>query len=413
MEKEIYIDNIKETSLIISASKIDSVKMRDITKKAVRVYDKDSIGVAGAVGDMDMKDIEEAAKINLKNNISYPYEISKDLSVNVDASKKLFSEKEFVKEGEELIKKLSEENNDFIFSNKISLMERNTSLSNSKNLDLKYRDKCVALEIIFKEKASTNIFDGFVGYEGRDYDREEFLKASREYLKAYKNQVELPHEGKLPVMVSLDSEGSLFTKMFSTDLNGRIYESKGSIFSGKKGEKLFSDDFTLYQTKNPEDVILEPFFDMEGTVNKNYTYALIENGVLKSPYTDKKTAKEFLVTNTGAASCDYDGVPTIAAPSFSIKKSDKTIKELLKGEVGVLVYVVSGGDFTAAGDFATPVQLAFLYDGEKIIGRLPQIQISSNIYKMYNEDFRGLSKDSMFKLYKNGLLIMDMDVKKM
>lgn len=31
-----------------------------------------------------------------------------------------------------------------------------------------------------------------------------------------------------------------------------------------------------------------PFFDAEGVVNNEYRYALIEKGVINTPYTDKK-----------------------------------------------------------------------------------------------------------------------------
>lgn len=412
MNKEIYINNIKETSLIISASKVDSVKMRDITKKAVRVYDDEYIGIAGAVGEVPLEDLEKKAKENIKNKIPYNCEISKDKCLNIDKRSEIIKDTEFLSEGEALIERLSTEYEDFIFSNKITMMERNTTLSNDQNLNLSYKDKAVTFELIFKEKSSASVFDGFIAYQGRTYSREDFLDMSSQILKAYRNKVELPFEGKQKVGVYMDYTNDLFLKIFSTDLNGINFKTGGSIFSEKIGEKLFNENFTLMQSRNPKDVYLEPYFDMEGTVLDDFSYNLIENGVLISPFTDKKTALTYNLKNTSAASGGYDEVPTLSAPVLTVKPSDKTIKELFNGEKGVLVYVASGGDYTSSGKFGTPVQLAFLFDGEHIIGRLPEVQISGDVYEMFNKDFLGVSSDSLFNTEGGKIMVMDMDVKK-
>ncbi len=413
MKKEIYIDNMKETSLIISASKVDSVKMRDITKKSVRMYDGNFIGIAGGVGEVSIEDLQKKARENIKNKIPYNSEISKDKHIEIDKSNNIMDDKEFLLEGEKLLSELVKENEDFIFSNKITMAERTTNLINDQNLDLRYKDKSMYFEIIFKEKSSSSIFDGYVAYEGRNYNREDFLNMSSKVLKGYKNQVDLPYEGKFKVGVFMDSCEQLFLKIFSKELNGRIFAEGGSLFSNKLGEKLFNDDFTLIESRNPDDVYLQPFFDMEGTVLKDYSSNLIKNGVLISPYTDKKTSKKYNIKNTGSASGDYDEVPTLIQPNLTVKAGNKTLKELFGGEKGILLYIASGGDFTSSGQFGTPVQLAFLYDGENIIGRLPEIQVSSDVYKMFNDDYLGVCSDSLFNMNGGKVMVMNMDVKKM
>ncbi|MFD3156873.1 metallopeptidase TldD-related protein [Haloimpatiens sp. FM7330] len=413
MKKEKYVDNMKETSLIISASKIDSVKIKDITKKSVRIYDGGYIGIAGGIGEVSTEELEKKAKENIKNKIPYEYEISKDKCISIDKTSEGMNDKELLSEGEELLSRLCKENEDFIFSHKITMMERSTSLSNDENLNLSYKDKSICTELIFKEKSSSSIFDGFIGYEGRKYNREQYLNMASRILKAYKNEVSLPLEGKYKVGVYMDSCEELFLQIFSKDLNGRTFKKGGSIFSEKTGKKLFNENFTLMQTKNPKDVCLQPYFDMEGTVTEDYSYNLIENGVLLSPYTDKKTSKLYNLKNTAAASGNYDEVPTLGVPTLKVKPSNKTLKELFNGEEGILVYIASGGDYTSSGKFGTPVQLAFLFDGEHIIGRLPELQISSDVYKMFNEDFLGVCSDSLFGLEGGKVMVMNMDVKNM
>ncbi|SCG81716.1 hypothetical protein DW1_0095 [Proteiniborus sp. DW1] len=73
------------------------------------------------------------------------------------------------------------------------------------------------------------------------------------------------------------------------------------------------------------------------------------------------------------------------------------------------VLIASGGDFTAEGVFGTPVQLAFLTDGERLIGRLPELTISGDVYTMFGDDFIGRSEDKAFVGQK--ALAINLDVK--
>jgi PmbA protein len=196
---------------------------------------------------------------------------------------------------------------------------------------------------------------------------------------------------------------------FFTDLNGRMLGTGASMFAGKIGEKLFADDFSLCVTRNPL-AHYECFFDAEGTVLPNDSFALIENGVLKSPYAAKKVAKQFGYGVTGSAAGEYDSVPDGSPGSITVKSSSKTIKELLGGRKAILSVFTSGGDFTPQGEFASPMQAAYVFDGERLYGRLPQIAVRSNIYDMFGKDFIGQSCDGNSPNSPFRYLAVDMDV---
>ncbi len=144
-------------------------------------------------------------------------------------------------------------------------------------------------------------------------------------------------------------------------------------------------------------------------VNPDYKYTLIENGKIITPYTDKKTAAQFNLPLTGSASADYDKVPTLEPRNLKVRTSDKNLKELLNGELGVLVLIASGGDFTQEGVFGTPVQLAFLTDGEKLLGRLPELKVSGELYSMFGEDYIGKSKDKALLGQRSLVFKLDVD----
>lgn len=407
MIKEKYIINEKEITINIVQTEIKSIRKKDITKTGFRVYDNGYIGVAGAVGKVDEAELEKRAIENLKLQIPYPYEPSTNNIELLDYRRKTFSDEDFVKEIEELLYILRSEFSDFIFSNNAAIQEMDVRLSNDKGLDLSHKDRFVVLQFVIKEKSSVNVFDAFATFVDREYSREKVLNIIRDTLTAYRNPVKLPKEGKLPIVFA--SDDLLPLKKIIEELNGYKVGTGASLFKDFIGEKKFSENFTLYQSAEEEDITGQTFFDAEGVVNKGYKYALIENGRIVSPYTDKKTASQFNLPLTGSASAEYDKVPSLAPKYLKIASSGKTLKELLNGQLAVAVLIASGGDFTAEGVFGTPVQLAFLTDGERLIGRLPELTISGDVYTMFGDDFIGRSEDKAFVGQK--ALAINLDVK--
>jgi len=389
--KEKYINSIKEISLNVVQTDIKSIRKKDITKTGLRVYDNGFIGIAGAIGKYDEADLKKRAIENLKLEIPYPYEPSSNLVKNLDLREKIFSDEEFVEEVDMLLKILREEFPDFSFSNNIYIQEFETRLINDVGLDLCHIDRAAIAALVIKDKNSVNIFDAVYSYVDRKWNRDIILNGIREMLNAYRNKVELPKKGKMPVVFF--EEDTLPLMKLIQELNGVKVGTGASLFKDYIGQKKFNDNFTLYQSSEIDEVTGVEFFDAEGVVNPDYKYTLIENGRIISPYTDKKTANKYNLPLTGSASCEYDKVPTLAPRNIKVKSSDYTLKELLNGELAVVVLIASGGDFTQEGVFGTPVQLAFLTDGERLIGRLPELKISGEIYSMFGDDFIGKSKD--------------------
>ncbi|NLI02230.1 MAG: peptidase U62, partial [Candidatus Fermentibacter daniensis] len=69
-------------------------------------------------------------------------------------------------------------------------------------------------------------------------------------------------------------------------------------------------------------------------------------------------------------------------------------------------------DFTPQGAFATPVQLAMLHDGTRFVGRLPELRISSHLFRMFGDDWMGQSADDISAFYDSPSMVMRMDVEK-
>ncbi|MFY9176333.1 MAG: metallopeptidase TldD-related protein [Caldicoprobacterales bacterium] len=385
MEKEFITIREKETAVRIQNTNINAIRTKDIVKKGLRVYKDGKIGISGAIGDIFDQALVDNAIENLSADISYPYDLSANLKDHRNYSKEKISSNELANLAEEILKRLREEYSDFDFSESINTKEITVSMKNTQGLDLEYKDAYMALGLILKEKKSANVFDGFLQYYGRSFDKDKFWQFNEELLAAYRKKVSLPEGETLPVFMFDFSELDNF---LSRSLNGELYATGSSLFSNKMGEKLFNEKITIQQNRDPFHSA-QPFFDMEGVVLEGDSYNLIEKGRLVNVYTDKRTAHTYNLPHTGAASGAYDGMPTLMRAPLRFVVDSDDIKAALNGQMAILVAVCSGGDFTSDGSFAAPVQVGFLFDGQRIIGKLPEFTMRSHLYKLLGEDYIG------------------------
>lgn len=407
MIREYYRSKENDITINVVNSKIESIRNKNIEKTGLRVYSKGLIGVAGAIGAYSDDELYKEALEALNKNIEYPAAHSSDLAISGDYRTEILSPEKLREEIDALLSELRERQPDFIFSNKVSLTEIQSSLSNDDGLCLEYADRAISVEIVFKEKTSSSVFDGFVGSQERKYDKKLILDEFDFYLNGYKERASLSGKGRYPIVFA--SEAAPINK-FLTDLNADVFAQGGSIFSGKSGQKLFSDSFTFGQNLDPERAYNVPFFDAEGTVNKDHNFSFIEKGVLKAPYCDKKTAYKYGLKPTGSAAASYDGVPQSSLIRPYIERTSDSVKSLLGDQPGIFALVFSGGDFTPKGDYATPVQLGFLFDGERILGRLPEFNLSSNIFTMFGTGYRGTAPNTFLPFSTGDFTVIEMDV---
>lgn len=406
MIKEKYIERTKQTAFNITNSFIDSVRNKDITRIGYRVYDGHYIGVSGSIGQQEDAILEKDAIANLSLKIPYNAPVSSNVQLHVSHVEDTISSEKVLEDLEEMMAHLRTHFADFSISNKLIIEEQEVSLLNDKNLTLTYVDKAFILSFIAREQSSTSIFDTGVSGLWRTWDKSTLLEEITRNLTAYRKLVPLPDKTKMPIIFVKEDQLLLISK-FLLELDGNKMGSGASLFKDCIGQKKFNEHFSLYQDNSIEN--FTPFFDAEGVINPDFRYPLIEDGKLMAAYTDKQTAQKFNLPLTGSASATYDGVPTLGAPSISIGSSHKTLKELLKGQLGLAVILASGGDYTPEGNFATPVQLAMLTDGETFLGRVPEFELSGNLYTMFGEDYIGCSKDKPFS--GSNTLVINMKIK--
>ena len=399
-----FIDD--EVSVKISGSAPESLRTKRIKRTGVRVYKDGCIGVSGYMGEDGGSEALKRAEAALAYKVPYPCQPEGNFKRAEEEGGKPFTPEALDAEAGAVLAALKKDFPQFVFSAPgIKSGTATVTLKNSDGLDLSHAVTTHAFGLLYKLATSASIMDGWFAFDGPRYDRAAFLTYAAEVLSAHLKEVPLPAEGKLPVF--FEDSDPLVRSIFARELSGMNYGSGGSLFSGKAGQKLFSEGLTLFNGRGKNFL---PFFDAEGVAGEGFAY--IENGVLKAPFCDKKTAQKFGFTPSGSAAAAYDGAPETGPACATIKPQAKTVKEMLGGQSAVFVAMASGGDFTSEGGFGTPAQLAFLLKDGKLAGKLPELQLSSSVYEMYGPGFRGVSSDTIMPLSTNRWLGFTLDVRK-
>ena len=414
LSKEMLSIETKEIRLTIDNAEISAIKKLETIKTGLRVYGDGKIGISNAVGPFDEDKLFQKAKKMLDYNIPYSLEPTRNISKSLDFSKQLdISEDCFIEQTSALLELLRTSYPNISFSHVIKCTEKRIVLSNELNTRLEYIDHIAEVDLRIKYKTSNNSRDnGFVSFY-RNYDINKLYKVISKICENYNTPVEIDSDSKIPVIIPILPEMKF---MFILDylkehLNGKLYGEGASRFYGKIGQKLFGENFTLYADRDPQR-IYNCFFDGEGTILENNKYPLIENGVLKAPYSSKMDSQKYNLPLTSTSSLDYNTIPATTCPPLTIMPSEKTLNELLGGSKAVFAVISSGGSFTSDGEYASPVQVASLFENGKIIGKLPQISISSNVYNMFGKDFIGVCSDNPFGMGGYQYMVVNMDVKK-
>lgn len=392
MKKEWIKLTTRETAIKVRNTKVEAIRSKNLVKKGVRVFENGYIGISGCIGDTPNALLEKQAEDNLAVQIEYPYTLETGTVDHRDYNENPMDAETLLKHTNQILEVLRTDYPAFDFSETVSLKETEYQFQNTEGVDLLYKDAYYSIGLLLKDKQSANLFDGFLMNAGRQFNPEKFWKSSKDVLKAYETPVALPENTKLPVIFLGDSS---ITGFLNRCLNGESYALGSSLFSGKIGEKLFDERVNVSQYRNPKEVF-EPFFDKEGVVLENNQYTLIENGVLKAVYTDKRTASKFNLPHTGAASGSYDSMPTLENTTLKISTDASDLKTALGGQPAILIVINSGGDFTPDGDYASPVQASFLYDGENLLGKLPEFNIRGNLFDLLGKDYVGTFDNQYF-----------------
>lgn len=389
----------KETSYSVSIAggKVDSLRVNENLKTVIRVYEDGKIGIAGRIGEGDDKVLLEEAKAKLAQNIAYPCNLTENGKREENKVKKIIPAKDYVKTVKKLVARLNKCYPDFVFSNKINMGEEEIVYENSKNTKYVYKGNDIGGALVIKDKASANIMDLSYGFNKNCYDEDKIVSDIGKLLNVYHKKVDMP-EGDIPVIIN-PMEVMQHT---AQHLIAELYVSGSSLLSGKLGQKIFNEKVNILTDRGDKDKAIS-FFDAEGVVSKDDKFHFVKNGEFCGLATYKRSAANFNLPLSGGGYAPFDEVPQPSFVGFKMERTD-SLKNLVKGKA-IYVYITSGGDMTPDGTVGLPVQLAYLYDNGKLVGRLPEFGIQGNLFDFLGKDFIGVARDDTFDFSDDSVLV--------
>ena len=407
MEKEVLTAKYQSVSLNVTANRIDSYRRKDEIQNTVRVYDNGKIGIAGSLGELDENALTEEAKKALGYGIEYPCKLEAAVK-SVDRSKEIVKLQDFIPTMQKLLDRLAKECPKFAVSNKITLHHHENSYKNSRGADLFSVTDYLEIALLFQNKGGGNLYDCYYGGGNiTEYDEDGIVADCKKMYNAFYNPVDI-EEGEYPVFLIPED-------LFSTvgkHLCAPFYASGGSLVSGRLGEKIFNEKLTCCNDKNPDTNPYACFFDDEGqTAPDNYRQPLIKDGVLTNVLTCKGLSQSFNLPDAATGTASYDGVPSFGYEGVWLKPTAKSARELAP-EKAVLIIISSGGDMTPDGHYAAPLQLSYLVENGEIVGRLPDISVSGDFFKLLGDDYLGTVEKPFFPSLPDSFMACRMKVSK-
>lgn len=157
-----------------------------------------------------------------------------------------------------------------------------------------------------------------------------------------------------------------------------------SAFKGKIGEKVASENVTIYDDGLFPSGLRTATFDGEGVPRQKTL--LVKKGILRNFLYDSYAAKKEGRESTGnAARAGYLSTPSIEATNFHIMSSDKTAEELLNEvDDSLIIYYLQGAHSSnpVSGEFSVVATPAWKIKKGEIVHCSRGVMLAGNIFEV-------------------------------
>lgn len=399
MKKETLVYSASDRCINIVANTVESLRINNDVQNTVRVYNGGNIGVCGTLGNADFAQMEQQAIAQLSQGISYPETHQKPVKLHLDTTKDIIAPHEFVSQTKQLLDRLAKENPQFLFGNKVQLNSSQTAYTDSDGTDLLYKGNEYVISLTIKHKGSANITDEFYSAESNYFDQDKIAADVKMKCDAFLNKLPQIEGDEVTVISGLDPLQYILNHFVA-----ELYFRQASLLSGKLGQKVFNNKFSLSVNRHPDKKTNLQFFDVEGVVNPDFCQHIVQNGELKRLITCKKSAAMFNTENLGSADASYNGVPSVSGAGLYVTPTAESLSNLVSGKA-VYVSTTGGGDMTSSGDIALPCIVGYLYEDGKLVGRLPEFTVAANVFDLLGDNFAGVTEKGLFEFGNRTYLV--------
>jgi len=197
----------------------------------------------------------------------------------------------------------------------------------------------------------------------------------------------------LPVVFAPKALGNLLSPI-GVALNGKNVHRGSSVLRDRVGEQVLDERITI--TDDPT-VPLRPgtcTLDDEGTPTARRD--LFAAGVLRGFLTDRQTAGLLGCAPSGNGFRGYSRRPSPSATNTVMDAGDAPWEDILAGlKRGLIVdqTLGSGQSNTLAGEFSVNVDLGFLVEDGRIVGRVKDCMVAGNVYELLKDHVEAVSAE--------------------
>lgn len=410
--REKYVRRKKQMEIHIRDTRVDNTWATDQRENLLRYYRDEKMNFAYIVGSFDEEKVYERLAANIGDARSYTAMPQRNRQENLITS---FTSLDFGKMASMLALVLNQLSMKFPMLRlqaKLWLDYQEIRMNNDNNVYLNFQDQLLHGECkLYHESRPEDSVHFEVLF--RNFSEKTLFEFWEEYMSAYITTPQLDLQENYKVIFSTSNVTPM--RKFEKDLQPDFFASGMSELSGNIENTCFNEQMSLYVSGDPTSARVRaeeimPFFDLEGSINPGYKKALIEDGVLLAPYACKLTAEKYGLECTASASGAWDEYPYASPIGFCLRPSEKNLKELLGGQMGIYVCDVNESAFLDRGKFEMLAKSVFLHNGERLVGRLSPVQISSIFPAMFREMYVGVSADCLMYSDINRALVCDMQV---
>lgn len=375
---EVYQVQSHSRPISFEANRLKQIESSQTTGVALRLWHNGCQGLAVAYGDFNPDDlINKALAISELNNPEEPLlnDHNKLIYPNSVSEPDLHH---LITQGKNAIATITDKYPEVITNVEIEWETETTTLINSRGLYCLQTDNSYSASLgieLVRDEDFLGIYDGEYSHDEIDLNR--MINAVLQRLQWAEKNTSIS-SGKIPVLFTPNAVITLWETV-SEALNGKRIFDKSSPWSESHGKKVMANCLSLSQQPD-----LQPYncpFDDEGTITQHLD--LINNGILNSFYTDKKTAHQLGINNRGNGFRPSLGsYPTPDLINLVIQQGILSQQELINNiDNGIIIDQILGEGADISGDFSFNIDLGYRIKKGEIIGRIKDTMLAGNVYQ--------------------------------
>jgi predicted Zn-dependent protease len=296
---------------------------------------------------------------------------------------------------------------DFVFGGQCSVSNNSTHLKSSYGLDLHVSGGVCEWYFLYQRKGSGNMMDGYIVDRNPSPKILKSIEEHFEYIDC-QSRVAKVENGKMPVLLAEPLVP--LRKLTESFLVNKYYDGSG-LYSGKLGGELFDKRVSLVDRNWDPSCGLFGFFDGEGTVRKVGDLKLVEKGKFNSVISDLKFGKKYSLQSSGNGLRTYNRGIGVNTNLLVFEKLQSPWRSIVKSlDRCLIALVAAGGESNELGEFSSPVQIGYIAEKGRLVGRAPQVTIKTSIDRYLKSDLIDISSDGFTLNSPSACLISYMDI---